>query len=163
MQACQHAGAQQHWLASGAVDDGRFNPHVTRATIEYEQGIAQFIVHMRRGGRADPAKTIRTGSGDTGAAGFQQCLRYRMRGAAQANRVLATGCRCGNAWLARQDERQWARPKSGDQSSRKWRHAAGVVEHLLGFSDVHDERMVRWPAFGGKDLCHRRVVGCVCT
>jgi hypothetical protein len=68
-QACWHllardgAGAQQHGHAPRAIDDGAFNAHLARAAVQHQQGFAQLVLHMLRGGGAHAAKAVGAGRG----------------------------------------------------------------------------------------------------
>ena len=118
---------------------------------------------MLRRGRADAAKAVGAGAGQAGAAGLQQGQRHRVRGAAQADRVLPAGRSGCHAGAARQNQSQRAGPEGRNQSRSKGRHVAGVVGHLRGAGHVHDQRVVRRPALGGKDQRHGGIVGCICA
>ena len=91
---------------------------------------------MRSGGGADAAKTVGTRRGNapddfftaTGVAQRpQQLLRYRVRGAAQADGGIAPRRRRAHAGAARQNQRQRARPKGLHQLPRKGGDLCSVV------------------------------------
>ena len=163
LRARQHARAQQHGLAARAIDDGGFDADRARPAVEYQQVLAEFFLHVQGSGRADTAKAVGAGAGQAGAAGLQQGQRHRVRGAAQADGVLTAGRSGCHAGAARQYQRERPGPEGLDQFCGKGWHLAGIVGHLRGAGHVHDQRMLRRPALGGKDQRHGGVVGRIGT
>ncbi len=92
------------------------------------------------------------------AAAPQECVRDRMRRAAQAERRLAGGGRVGHARPARDDHRQRPGPERVDEAlgQRRQRLDEGRKRGALG--DVDDQRMGRRPALQRKHPRHGRVV-----
>ena len=80
------------------IDDGRLNADLALSTIQYagQQAIriaAKFIAYMLCRRRADVTEFIRRRCGNAALAILeraQQSLRYRMRRATQADRILPT-------------------------------------------------------------------------
>ena len=56
------AWAQEHGLATAAVDDGRFNADLARAAIKHGKLCAKFIYNVLRRSGADAAKAVGAGS-----------------------------------------------------------------------------------------------------
>ena len=163
LRARQHARAQQHGLATRAIDDGGFDADRARPTVEYQQVLAEFFLHVQGGGRADAAKAVGAGAGQAGAAGCEQGQCHRVRGAAQADRVLPAGRSGCHAGAARQYQRERAGPEGRHQSRGKVWHFAGVVGHLRGAGHMHDQRMLRRPTLGGKNQGYCGIVGRIGT
>ena len=156
------SGTQQNGLSAGAVDDGGFDAHVAVATVQNQQIGAQFRLHVRGAGGAHTAKAVGAGCRDTQHAQWQtrlqQSLGHRMRGATQTDRVLTTRRSRGHTALARQDQGEWAGPKSGHQGLCKVGPLRRKMRHLLLAGHMHDERVVGRAALGHKDFRDRRVV-----
>ena len=110
-----------------------------------------------RGG-AHTAKQIGTGRGHTPhpfvCASLQHLMRQRVRGAAQAHRILSACCCSRHVFMSRQDESEWARPKMRHQSLRKHGHVTGKFFDFIGRCHMNDQRMIRWPAFGFENFGH---------
>ena len=157
------AGAQQHRLTPGAVDDGGLDTHIAFAAVQNQQVSTQLGLHVRCRGRAHAAKPVGTGGRDAlhtqGQASGEQCLRYGVRGATQTDRVLpARRCR-GHTRLARQDQGEGPRPKCGHQALRKLGHLRGKQRHLGCAGHMHDQRVIGRAPFGLKNTGHSRIVG----
>ena len=84
-------------------------------------------MHMRRISRADPAKTVGRGGGNTAHAaltaaglrvGAQQLQSYRMRGHAYTDGFLTAGYGVWHLRSAFENQGQWAGPKSLGQCPR---------------------------------------------
>ncbi len=67
---CDRARPQHECLPAADRDDRRFKPHGAVAPIKDQRHLlAKAFCHMRRAGRADPARRVGAGRGK-GAAGF---------------------------------------------------------------------------------------------
>jgi hypothetical protein len=121
------AGPQQHRAVgrkARQVDDGRFDPDFALAAVQHGGDArirAEFVAHVLGGGRADVAELVgrrRRDAALPALEGLQQADRHRMRGAADADRVLAAGDGVGNVRRTLQDHGQRAGPEGVGQPAR---------------------------------------------
>ena len=164
---CEHAGAQQHGRTTCAIDDGRFNADFASAAIDHINRIAEFCFHVRGCGGADFAEFVGARRGDAmhaelGAFG-EQFACNRMSRAAQTNRVLPACAAFGHARVARQNHSEWPRPEGIDQALCKIWHLCGEVQRRLCIHHMHDQRMIRRPAFGCKNFGNGRIIASICA
>lgn len=164
--AAQHLGqgqrrdmarTQQDGNLGGHVDDGRFDADFAGPAVQHQRHrIAELVGHVSRGGRTDPAEAIGRRRRQPAAEGGQHGLRGRMRGAAQAHRILSARDGIQHAGGAREYQRQRSRPERIHQPAGGIGNTRGPARQVGARRDMHDDGMVVGPALGGKDACDRR-------
>ena len=144
------------------VDDGGFDTDLGRAALQHQQTVRAQFRELRThvlGARGrylaeligrwprHPALAVRLERSKTP----QQRLGHGMRGAAQADAVLAAADGGRHMRGTRQDQGQRPWPESLYQGARLRRNLAGPVGEIGLGRHVHNHRMIGGPALGGVD------------
>ena len=117
------ARSQQPGLSAGAIDNGRFDAVTARAAIQDDRDFAaELIFNVLRGRCADAAEAVRRRGGDAVAAALHECAQQRMSDGvcryAQSDALLTARDRVADAFAARQNKGQRARPERVSQQRR---------------------------------------------
>jgi hypothetical protein len=152
---CDHAGTQQCRRVRQQADDGRFHSDGTRSATDNEvDGISQFVHHVRRRGRRNPAEAAGLGC-DQRAGGGIELLGHRMRRHAQWDTALPAGHHIRNVCVPGQNERERPRPEGTRQFVGGIGYRARPVVQHFGRGEVNSERMVSRPPLDGEYASHR--------
>ena len=148
------AGAKDGGPPMAKVDHRGFQPHLAAAPIQNQRDPALHILqHMGRGGRRGPAGTVGAGRRDGQPAGLQHLPRaghgwHPDRHRRQSRRYLVR-----NPVRFGEKDRQRPGPEGVHQLLRPFRKGAEPLQ-LGRVMDVHDQRIVRRAALGGKNRQH---------
>ena len=154
---------QNHGTGASCVDNCRFDADTRRAPIDHKLDLsAEIRCNMVGERRTDVTGSIGGWCAYGQASGLDESEGNAMIWNPQPNAVQSRNGQVANAALPakRHDQGQRTRPKGG-RELLGYRAEMTEVARQADRSDMHDQWVEGWPAFGGEHARNRKAIGCI--